>query len=910
MPWLLGLAWVAQSGSSADRRAPPDASGLVAKYGLEVLQGAWLDPEPTGIEALWNRPRFLFVGARPGETPDVYLGRGRFDVGGRLRALSAPSNLSRTPGAREHSLLVTQGRAAWLVSTEGAHAAVELATFEPLRGPVDVVRCWVLRASECGASARPQDQQTWTRLEQWQDRISRWQQYGMAENVSRARLRIEPLAHDARLSWAPEGISLDVDGERIVSAFPGPKAVEPPPSSSLSERFHYEPEPSARPGNVTTWLAEALRETSLGEQGVALLKAVGFAGRDYAARAAGALSEKDPSELLHDDLGHLLQGRARGAADGAWEGWPPAPLEPPLGKALENEGAWLSLDDDPFVAKGPQGRAPFLFSFVRPDAQRPYVRVYVMLWDPRRVELHAVGGTVEPRSSTGERGSGRVPRDPKVLRRLVGAFNGAFRTRHGEFGMAAGGTVYLPPKPYAATVATLTDGSTRLGTWPDRPGLPRDIVSYRQNLTPLLQDGVPNPYRRHYWGGMPEGWQHESYTVRTALCLTRDGYLAYLYGDHLNPSSLIAAAQAARCDYALHLDMNAGHTGFELYRVFDAAAPAPAVGPLESSWQARGSVTGAPGYEYVARRLTKHMPLMNFPRYVHREQRDFFYLTLRPSIGMRALPESWGAGGPSGGWHLGAPGLRGAPSPWAFADVRPFASAPEETLHILTADPLRLSATPAGSSAPLTINSHEEGPLLLTATGAATERAEPLALVESAPEPASAGSPRLWWSGGRFVLHPRQPSPEAVCVAQLSPAAPQNSSAMALDRSSAVALVGVDEDGFLIYAEVSTGRTVTIAELAEVARRLALEEHVALAARITWRFGEATGRPHGEQAATAPAHGERRRHAAQLWAVEGPNAGRLFPRTPVVDPGVWAYRQLEHLSLEPRADSRSAHTVF
>jgi hypothetical protein len=907
------------------------------------LETAWVDPQPTGFAALWSRPRFLFVGARPGELPDVFLGQGRFDTGGHLRALSEPRSLSRTPGARERSLRVAEGRAAWLVGPGDASTAAELAAFEPLRTPFDVVRCWIFASASCPGGAVPPEQANWSALERWQDRISRWQELGIAGHVSRARVRIEPPSRDAEIGWSAEQIQLDANGERIVSRFPLPSAAEGRVPALGPEESLWEVEPSARPGNVTTWLAETLRDTSLGDRGVALLKALGFAGRDYAARAASALAKTDPTELIDEDLGGLLSRRATAVAGGAWEGWPPAPLAPPLGKALENEGVWLSLDDDPFVARGPEGRAPFVFSFVRPDPQRPYVRVYVVLWDPRRVELHAVGGTVEPRSSTGERGSGRVPRDPKVLRRLAGAFNGGFRTRHGEFGMAAGGTVYLPPKPYAATIATLADGSTALGTWPDRPGLPRDVVSYRQNLTPLLQDGVANPYRRHYWGGLPEGWQHESYTVRTALCLTRDGYLAYLYGDHLNPSSLVAAAQAARCDYALHLDMNAGHTGFELYRVFDGAAPPSVTSTLESSWQAHGSITGAPGYEYLARRLTKHMPLMNFPRYVHREQRDFFYLTLRPGVGARPLPQTWGARGPHGGWHLDAPGPQGAPSAWAFADVRPFSSAPEETLHVLMVDPRRVEVTPGDSRrSSLTDDSPVQEPFALTASTrsrAALDAAvadRPSAVVESGLAPGLPEGPRLWWSPERFVASEREPSPWAVCVARLSPAAPTQ-------RARAVALAGIDDEGFLVYAEVRAGRTALAEELTEVARALALQEHVVLGERLTWRFaGDPTAVAAGESAppydrhALSPQAGAVRPRAlqprtphsdtqhseshhvaatepraagrlyARVWAVEGPGAVRLFPDTPVVSPEVWAYRQLEHLSLEPEPAAPSS----
>ena len=41
--------------------------------------------------------------------------------------------------------------------------------------------------------------------------------------------------------------------------------------------------------------------------------------------------------------------------------------------------------------------------------------------------------------------------------------------------MMGDGIVYLPPKPYAATVAAMRDGSTGFGEWPADEGVPENI---------------------------------------------------------------------------------------------------------------------------------------------------------------------------------------------------------------------------------------------------------------------------------------------------------------------------------------------------------------------------------------------------------------------------------------------------
>ena len=77
-----------------------------------------------------------------------------------------------------------------------------------------------------------------------------------------------------------------------------------------------------------------------------------------------------------------------------------------------------------------------------------------------------MAGTVEPIGRHGRGGPGLIPRTPEVIGRVVAGMNGGFQALHGEFGMMGDGVVYLPPKPYAATVAVLRDGSTGFGEWP------------------------------------------------------------------------------------------------------------------------------------------------------------------------------------------------------------------------------------------------------------------------------------------------------------------------------------------------------------------------------------------------------------------------------------------------------------
>ena len=57
-----------------------------------------------------------------------------------------------------------------------------------------------------------------------------------------------------------------------------------------------------------------------------------------------------------------------------------------------------------------------------------------------------------------------IPRDPEIMKRLLGAFNGAFQSTHGDYGMQVDGALIVPPKPYAATVARTSGFSGAIGS--------------------------------------------------------------------------------------------------------------------------------------------------------------------------------------------------------------------------------------------------------------------------------------------------------------------------------------------------------------------------------------------------------------------------------------------------------------
>jgi hypothetical protein len=557
---------------------------------------------------------------------------------------------------------------------------------------------------------------------------------------------------------------------------------------------------------------------------------------------------------VKEELGDLFTTPSSEATDPE-TGWPPMPMEPMLSPPLKGEGKWSSTDKDPFILKNPGASSPFVYSFIRSDRKRIYSQVFVTLWDPRQVELHAMSGTVEPKSATGETGPGMVPRTPAVMGRMLAGFNGGFQAIHGEFGMMAEKVLYLPPKPFGATVAELSDGSTAFGTWPEEAPVPANIVSFRQNMTALLQDGAINPYKRHWWGGVPPGWTEEARTVRSALCMTKEGFIGYFYGSSVDPDVLALAMQRARCNYGVHLDMNPGHTGLEYYH----AAPAgtlPKVGrALDEVSEARGPIPGMPGWEFIGRRMIRLMALMNFPRYINTEQRDFFYLTLRHILpGDPLAPVLTPAESAEGVWSVQGLPQHGWPYAIAKTTLRPDATRPDTHVGIMRLDPKFLRVVAGGE----------------TGSQHVLDITQPLG--------EGIGTLALYHDGARFLIASSAP-PNSTLVTRGFAAAEAIS-------NSATSAMGIDAAGMLVFVRFTAGARPTGEGplLSELLKRLGCSASVFFLRPLGVVLGD---NREGREGGADPA-GAQPSQGVGLARAEGPGARRLFPDTPIVPPTRWA----------------------
>jgi hypothetical protein len=795
------------------------------------------------VSPLGTRPA-LFLARPPGDGgDDVYYSDVRPGLHGAAIYVSFTTDVTHSGGATEEQL-VRAGDFVAFLSRAGAN--VDAITVLDLRGePASYTSGW-----------------TWTQRQQ--NAITNLEETGRRVGFGRIRYQLR--------APSPE-VTLRAEGDRFVATLQAGATVviDPRQEAPIDGGDLIETQPTVKgvPQGVA-WVVDTVRNLPfVGPAPIEWLESRVFAMQDWWQRTRYAYFGPDESEASAvEDIAVVSapvseeareERRALLTAAAAEIGFPPPPMEPMLVDVAraEGEGEWITVVDDPFVNQYPGAPPAFAQSFIRTDQERPYTRVFVTLWDPRQVQLRIMPGTREPESATGQRGDGYIPRDASTTRLVVGAFDGGFQAMHGEFGMMSEGQVYLPPKPWAATLAVYDDGRVGMGSWPSPnwrgmydetraiAQIPAGMIEMRQNLTSVVEDGRYNPWERWWWGAAPEDASEQTFTYRSGVCLTREGFMAFFWGNSLGPESLGAAMIAARCSRAMHLDMNNTHTGMELYRpVADAPtpfdAPAPAAGEIDDEYQYDGEFPGASGYHLRARRAVRSMQ-MRFPRYTDRDPRDFFYLVLRPTL---PGPPMEGATETEG--HFSVAGLPHAGWPYAFA------RAAVGTSWIVRIDPRR--------AVPDAIRSERHHGVLAGFT-AATPPLGPLDLTAVRRSSLFAHHETVGWSFA--VGTPGENDPILVRGRPLAQ----------LPNSGAA--IGVDRDGFLVYAEGTD--LVTLLSRAGVADAIALD-----ATRLAIvGDGDVGVAPDGE---TPRAIGE---GAATFLAEEAPSAEVIFPDTQPMPYGRW-----------------------
>jgi hypothetical protein len=589
---------------TAARREPvaTDVDGLAralsraAGGSVEPQDIRWAPSEGVLSDLFIGRSAVFLARQAPGAPRDVWRARVRLAPEGTVLSVAGAWNLTQTPLGDDHALVASGTTFAFATNAYGQEQGVTVLDLAG-EGAQNLTVKTHDRAMACVTNA---------------------QQTGSCAGIARTDVSLDRPAD--RVGLALEGTTLrvelgDAHGLRAL-VIDGARG-----EIASGDGAHAEPgrHLAKRP---IFWAVDTVRAVPwIGPAPIAWLEERAFAVRDRLRQIAYRASEGTEGQALADvsPLPPPTVLDATGVSEGEAQ-WPP-PRVPSIWKTPEKgEGEWVA-PKLPWMRKAPgEGDdAPPLFyrTFVRPDEARPYAQVLLVAMDMRRLELEMEAGTEDPKPLTGAHGAGRIPRDPAVYTRVVATFNGAFKTEHGNYGMMVHKRVLLPPQPEAATVAVLDDGRVAFGTWGNHSevggllGVPDEaIVSFRQNLDPLVDGADVNPKKRGLWGYTLPGTGVQ--TERSGLCVTSAGHVIYAWGEDTSATALGKAMRAAGCTYGMHLDMNPHHTGFVFTTIRDL-----------KTRDLRGELL-APQME------------ISTERYIDYAAKDFFYVMVRdpaPKLG-------------------------------------------------------------------------------------------------------------------------------------------------------------------------------------------------------------------------------------------------------------------------------------
>jgi hypothetical protein len=769
-------------GHAAGRPRHNLAVALAAGTGLTVDPADVALLEPTAAGPLATRGVVFLGRTAPGAPRDLYAARVRLADGAVPVDVAGPWNLSRTKEADE---------------TDLAHHGQRAACASRLAGRVEAVLVYDL------AGEGPEVTAGWPVLERSLDRVTNLQETGSLAGVGRTTLELAPAAEHLRLGFERDGV-VRLETRRDATAQPVLFDPRTGVVSGGGEAVRVLPREKGRRSSPITWAVDTVRNLSfVGPERIAHLEYLVFKVMDKLQVMGAKMTRYDGTAAIVQDLDLKPEEPPPPPGTPAAPtvpGWPPKDLQPILSTPMQGEGRWVLLRD-PYTAQQPGLPPPFAETFMRVDAERAFARVYLVAWDPRRLELHLVPGTTDPESAAGKPGSGRIPRDGPDRERLAAGFSGGWQTVHGRFGMRAQGRTIVSPSGGLATFGRFRDGATGFGTWPK--GLrqtPPEIDEFRQNLYPLFEGGVLNPGGHAYWGGAHSSELELNYIRRSALCATGEQHVVFFYGESVTAYTLAQAMQRAGCQHGLELDINRPNVSFEFYRVIrkaDLKPTDPPAGVHEVRSRAAGEMPGRKELFYFVRSLARGQGLGGFPRYISTMPRDFVYLTLRdllpgPDLAAPIEPRLPG----EGRWQTA--GLPQGPEPFpaalATTTVRPDPARPGVSVRLLAIDLRRvdLAVGPAAPAGTVLAAAHlgGAGQLQRLAAGDAGPDAHGL-LVEGGGEL----TPRVVAGAlGRVRVE------EAATVLRATPIHPDAAGGAGADSSALVA--ACTQGAFLLLAEV------------------------------------------------------------------------------------------------------------
>ena len=235
----------------------------------------------------------------------------------------------------------------------------------------------------------------------------------------------------------------------------------------------------------------------------------------------------------------------------------PARVVSPVSPPQPAEGVWQ-----------PAGRpvancSAMYVTFVRPDDVHTSYTIGIAWMDPKLLRATLYSGSQIP-------GGGpykySAPVTAQQALTLVSAFNAGFRMGDSQGGYYTDHRVVSPLIPGKASAVVYKDGTMNVGAWGSQVTMTPDVVSVRQNLSLLVNNGqvVPglNTNDQSQWGATLGG---TAFVWRSGFGVTANGAEIYVGGPSLSITALAEILQKAGCVRAMEFDMNVDWVNFSYY---------------------------------------------------------------------------------------------------------------------------------------------------------------------------------------------------------------------------------------------------------------------------------------------------------------------------------------------------------
>ena len=201
------------------------------------------------------------------------------------------------------------------------------------------------------------------------------------------------------------------------------------------------------------------------------------------------------------------------------------------------------------------GQPAIQVAYIRPDVKHTSYLAGVAIMNASQISFVQHPGFSEPGQLDQLKASDSLAGTELV--NLAATFNSAFKIKDSQGGYYQNGITVKPLVTGKASCVIYKDGHADIGSWGSELAMTPDVVSVRQNLSPLIDQGqlseslVKNVFVN--WGFTVK---NSYYVWRSGVGVTANGDIVYAAGNALSVQSLAGVLKAAGAVRAMELDIN------------------------------------------------------------------------------------------------------------------------------------------------------------------------------------------------------------------------------------------------------------------------------------------------------------------------------------------------------------------